>query len=65
MSKHILDRRRAENASRAERFSEIERRSGPEGSSAAAMALTRRPRDRKDSARAEKYARIERGAGEV
>ncbi|MCR8724759.1 hypothetical protein [Frigidibacter sp. ROC022] len=63
MSKHILDRSRPEDGSRAERFAEIERLNGPEGSSRAARLLRQRPRDRKDSARAAYFARIERSAG--
>jgi hypothetical protein len=44
---------------RAERFAEIERRSGDKVG-AKEMALTKKPRDEDDSKRAEKFVEIER-----
>ena len=60
MSKHILDRERSQDGTRAERFAEIERKNAPEGSGKAAKTLHQRPQG-ESGARAEQYARIERG----
>lgn len=62
MTRHIADRQKSANGTRVQRFAEVERRSGPEGSHPAAQELLRRPQQRgKDNRRALEYARIERG----
>ena len=48
-------------SSRAKRYAEIERQSGPEGSHKASKALHQRPQTRGD-ARTEQFLRIERGS---
>lgn len=61
MSKHPLDRQTAASPSRAERFAEIERRSGEEGSHPAAQKAHQQPKARSESARLKEFARVERG----
>ncbi len=61
MSKHILDRQQPGDGGRAERFAEIDRRTGPEGSHAAVKELTRRPRARDDGRKLAEFTRVERG----
>lgn len=61
MSKHLADRNDGASQERAERFAEIERQNGPEGSHPASQALHQRPRERSDGARTKEYVRIERG----
>jgi hypothetical protein len=61
MTKHVADRQKGESAHRLERYAEIERQNGAEGSHPAAQALHRRPKDRSDGARVEHFTRIERG----
>lgn len=61
MSKHPLDRQSAASPSQAERFAEIERRSGGEGTHPAAQKAHQQPKVRSEGARLKEYARVERG----
>jgi hypothetical protein len=61
MAKHVLDRQQPADSRRAERFAEIERRRGPEGTHPAAKQLNRRPRVRDSGRRMGEFLRVEHG----
>ena len=61
MPKHVLDRRAMPDGSRAERFAEIARKTGPDGAHAAVKEVLKRPKARSDAARLTQFTRIERG----
>jgi hypothetical protein len=61
MSRHPLDRQEGASPSRAERFAEIERKKGEEGSHPAAKKAHRQPKDRSESTRLKEFTRVERG----
>ncbi len=61
MSKSKLDHSDARSDARLKQYTEIDRKTAPEGSNPAAKAAHRQTLHRKDSKRAEEYARIERG----
>lgn len=59
MTKHVLDREHASEGARAQRYAEIERHNGPEGSHRAAQTLFKRPQTRGET-RTEQFLRIQR-----
>ena len=60
MGRHIADHRGA-SSQRTQRFAEVERSQGPEGSHPATKAVIARPKDRDDARRVQEFLRIERG----
>ncbi len=62
MSRHILDKHAPSEGGRVRHFTNVERRSGEEGSHPATAAVHRRPTDPpQDNRRAAEFVRIERG----
>lgn len=66
MRKHILDHGKQKGeGTRVEKYAEIDRKSGGEGSSEAAKSLYKRPREHhEDNRRTEEYLRIDRKDGD-
>jgi hypothetical protein len=60
MSRHIADHRTA-SSQRTQRFAEVERTQGDEGSHPATKSVIARPKDRNDARRMQEFLRIERG----